>query len=295
MNARPYLTLLIGVLAVSFASVFIRLADAPALVIAASRLILASIILLPFAATKSAENIRHITVREFYLVLLSSFFLAVHFALWITSLSYTTIASSVILVTSHPTIVAILSYFLWHEKLSKLNIAGIAAALVGVAVINYGDFALNPRAVLGDAMALAGSFAVAGYLIIGRQIGKRINALGYLTLVYTCSGLMLLIVLFITGERLSGYSNQTYLMLLLLALVPQLIGHSALNLAVRTLPVTLVSVAILGEPIGATLLGAFILKELPKVNEIAGGLLIIAGIYMVLRKTAPKQPKQNTQ
>ncbi len=286
MNARPYVTLLIGVLAVSFASIFIRIADAPALVIAASRLIIASFVLLPFAAVRSGENIKHISRRELLLVLLSSLFLAIHFALWITSLSYTTIASSVILVTSHPALVAVLSYFLWHEKLSRANLTGLVVALIGVVVINYGDFALNSRALLGDVMALAGSFAVAGYLVIGRQIGKRIDALGYLTLVYSFAGATLLLALLVTGERLSGYSIQTYIMLLLIAIVPQLIGHSALNLAVRTLPVTMVSVAILGEPIGATLLGALILRELPKVNEIAGGLLIMAGIYLVLRPRA---------
>lgn len=284
MNAKPYITLLIGVIAVSFASIFIRLADAPALVIAASRLILASLALLPFAAVSSRVSLSKLTVRDLLLMLLSSLFLALHFGLWITSLSYTTIASSVILVTSHPAFVAILSYFLWKEKLNRLNILGIAVALVGVVIINYGDFSMSSRAVLGDLMALAASFAMGSYLIIGRQLGKRIDALGYLTLIYSGAGLMLLVVLFATGERLSGYSTQTYLMLLLLALVPQLIGHSALNLAVRTLPVTLVSVAILGEPIGASLLGALILHEIPKMNEVAGGILILVGIYLVMRR-----------
>lgn len=284
MNTRPYITLLIGVIAVSFASIFIRLADASPLVIAAARLLFASAVLLPFAAVNSMVSIGKLTVRDLFLIILSSLFLALHFGLWITSLSYTTIASSVILVTSHPAFVAVFSYFLWKERLNRLNVLGIAAALAGVVVINYGDFALSSRAVLGDLMALAASFAMGTYLIIGRQMRKRIDSLGYLTLIYTSAGLMLLLVLLFTGERLSGYSATTYLMFLLLALVPQLIGHSALNLAVRTLPVTLVSVAILGEPIGATLLGALILREMPKVNEIAGGLLILLGIYLVLKK-----------
>ncbi len=284
MNAKPYITLLIGVIAVSFASIFIRLADASPIVIAAARLLFASAVLLPFAAVNSMVSIGKLTMRDLFLIILSSLFLALHFGLWITSLSYTTIASSVILVTSHPAFVAVISYFLWKERLNKLNILGIAAALAGVAVINYGDFALSSRAVLGDLMALAASFAMGAYLIIGRQMRKRIDSLGYLTLIYTGAGLMLLLVLLFTGERLSGYSATTYLMFLLLALVPQLIGHSALNLAVRTLPVTLVSVAILGEPIGATILGALILREMPKINEIAGGVLILLGIYLVMRK-----------
>lgn len=285
MNAKPYITLLIGVVAVSFASIFIRLADAPALVIAASRLIIASLVLLPFAAVRSRVSLSKLAVRDLLLMLLSSLFLALHFGLWITSLSYTTIASSVILVTSHPAFVAVLSYFLWKEKLSKLNVLGLAVALVGVVIINYADFSLSSRAIIGDLMAFAASLAMGSYLIIGRQLGKRIDALGYLTLIYSGAGLLLLVVLLMTGERLSGYSAQTYLMLLLLALIPQLIGHSALNLAVRTLPVTLVSVAILGEPIGATFLAAIFLHEIPKVNEIAGGVLILVGIWLVMKRT----------
>ena len=108
--------------------------------------------------------------------------------------------------------------------------------------------------------------------------------LSYLTVVYTCSAVMLLTVTMLLGHSLFGYSPETYVMLILLALVPQLIGHSCLNLAVRLVPVTLVSVAILGEPVGATLLGWLILDEMPTSNEMIGGLLILGGIFMVMRR-----------
>jgi drug/metabolite transporter (DMT)-like permease len=293
MNKKPYFTLLVGVIAVSFASIFIRLADAPPVVIAAARLLIASLVLLPFAAVRSRVSIGRLTASDLLLVALSSLLLALHFYLWITSLTYTSIASSVILVTSHPAFVAILSYLLWKEKLPRHRLLGISCAMAGVMVINYAGFSLSSRIFRGDLMALAASVAMGSYLIIGRQLGRRIDTLGYLTLIYATAGVLLLSIIIATGQSLAGYSGRTYLMLLLLALIPQLIGHSALNLAVRTLPVTLVSVAILGEPVGATLLGAIILGEWPEFKEIAGGLMIVLGIYLVLRRAPGGSQTQN--
>jgi len=281
---KPYITLLVGVLSVSFAAIFIRLADAPPLVIATYRLTIASVILIPIASIKSMRGLKKLPRRDMLLILLSSVFIALHFALWITSLSYTSIASSVILVTSHPAFVAIVSYFLWGERLSKLTVSGIVVALVGVIVINYGGFTFGPRAILGDLLALIAGFAMGAYLIIGGQLRARIDILSYLTIIYTGAAVILLVATASFGYSFFGYSPLTYLMLILLALVPQLIGHSCLNLAVRLIPVTFVSVAILGEPVGATLLGALILSEMPTVNEIVGGLLVLGGIFMVLRR-----------
>ena len=281
---KPYLTLFVGVLSVSFAAIFIRLADAPPLVIAAYRLTLASVILIPIASTRSMKSLRQLSRRDLLLVLLSSVFIALHFGLWITSLNYTSIASSVILVTSHPAFVAIVSYFLWGERLNKLTTTGIVVALVGVIFINYSGFTFGSRAVLGDLMALVAGFAMGAYLLIGGQLRARIDILSYLTLIYTCSAVILLVATVSSGHSLFGYSPTTYVMLILLALIPQLIGHSCLNLAVRLVPVTFVSVAILGEPVGATLLGSIILNEIPTVNEIAGGLLILGGIFIVMRQ-----------
>jgi drug/metabolite transporter (DMT)-like permease len=223
--------------------------------------------------------------RDGLLLLLSSFFLALHFALWITSLSYTSIASSVILVTCHPAFVAVISYFLWHEVLNRLTIGGMAIAFIGIVLINYGGFDVGGRAILGDVLALVAGFAMGGYLIIGGQLKARIEILPYLTVIYTGAAVILLLATAGLGYSFTGYSGMTYLWMALLAVVPQLIGHSSFNLAVRLIPVTFVSVAILGEPVGATLLGYFILSEVPTVQELVGGLFILAGIFIVLRQT----------
>jgi len=281
---KPYLTLFIGVLAVSFAAIFIRLADAPPLVIATYRLAIASVILIPIASIKSRKSLKKLSRQDILLILLSSIFVALHFGLWITSLSYTSIASSVVLVTAHPAFVVLISYFLWGERVNKLTIGGIVVAIMGVILVNYGGFTFGSRAILGDLLALIAGFSMGAYLIIGRQLRARIDILSYLTILYTCSAVILLIATVSFGYSLSGYSTTTYVMMVLLALVPQLIGHSSLNLAVRLMPVTLVSVTILGEPVGATLLGYFILGEIPTANEIVGGLLILGGIFLVMRR-----------
>jgi drug/metabolite transporter (DMT)-like permease len=281
---KAYLTMFIGVLAVSFAAIFIRLANAPPLVIATYRLAIASVILIPIASVKSLKGLHRLSRRDIFLVLLSSVFLALHFWLWITSLSYTSIASSVVLVTSHPAFVAAISYFLWDERLNKLTIVGIAVALLGVVCINYNGFTFSSQALLGDLLALIAGFSMGAYLIIGGQLRVRIDILTYLTLIYIGAAVILLVATVIAGYSLFGYSPSTYIMLILLALIPQLLGHSCLNLAIRMVPVTLVSVSILGEPVGATLLGYFILKEMPAVGEIIGGLLILGGIFIVIKR-----------
>jgi drug/metabolite transporter (DMT)-like permease len=281
---KPYITLFVGVLAVSFAATFIRLADAPPLVIATYRLAIASIILIPIAAIKSRRSLPQLSRQDILLILLSSVFVALHFGLWITSLSYTSIASSVVLVTAHPAFVAVISYFLWGERLNKLTIGGIVVAFIGVIFINYSGLTFGSQAIVGNLLALIGGFAMGAYLIVGRQLRARIDILSYLTILYTCSAVILLVATVLSGHSLFGYSPTTYLMLILLALVPQLIGHTSINLAVRLIPVTFVSVAILGEPVGAALLGSIILGEIPTANEIAGGFLMLSGIFLVLRQ-----------
>lgn len=282
-GAKPYLILAIGVISVSFAAIFIRLAEAPPLVIATYRLIIASAILIPFNFVRSGWLPKRLSRSDVLLIILASMFIALHFALWITSLSYTSIASSVVIVTSHPLFVAIISYFLWRERLNKKAILGIIIALGGVVLINYGGFLVSPRAIFGDLLALLAAISMGVYLIIGRQLKGRINILPYLTMIYAGAALILLMVTVFSGYSLFNYTSTTYAMLFLLALIPQLIGHSSLNLAVRLIPVTLVSVGILGEPIIAVALGYIILGEGITITEILGSLLTLGGMFIVLR------------
>jgi len=281
-SARLYLSLVFGVVSVSFAAIFIRLADAPSLVIAAYRMSIAAAVITPFYLARSRGLPKGLRRRDILLVLLSAVLLAFHFGMWITSLEYTSIASSVVLATSHPVFVAVLSYFLWRERLNRKAILGIAIALGGVVTINYGGFALSPETIFGDMLALVSAAAIGIYLIIGRHLKERIRLLPYLSAVYGGAALILLTAALISGHSLAGYSANTYLMFLLLALIPQLAGHTFLNQAVRLMPATIVSVAILGEPIGAIILGYMILGEGITIIEAIGSILTLGGISMVM-------------
>jgi len=288
---KQYLALIIGVISVSFAAIFIRLAEAPSLVIAAYRLCLASLIIAPVAWARSRDELRRLSRKQLVLALLSGAFLALHFALWITSLSYTSVATSVVLVTANPIFVAIASYFLFQERLGKQNITGIAIALIGSVLIGYGNWRAGPSPLFGGILALLGALAMAGYLLIGRRLRRSTGLLGYIALVYSAAAILLLIATLAFGYRLVGYSTTTYLMMVLLAVVPQLLGHSSLNWSLGFVPATLVTIAVLGEPIGATALAFLLLNESPTISEIGGGILILAGIFVAFRKgeTLPGQ------
>ena len=275
---RQYLVLAFGVVSVAFAAVFIKLAEAPPLVIAAYRLCLASLVLAPVAWWRARDELRKLGRRQLLMAVASGAFLALHFGLWIASLDYTTVASSVVLVTASPIFVAVASYLLWGEKLTTRITGGIAVSIVGAAVIGFSNWQAGAGSLLGSVLALGGATAVAGYLLIGRRLRQNMGLLSYIFLTYLSAGLVLLTAALVSGQRLTGYPGTTYLMFVLLALVPQLLGHSSLNWALRFVPATMVTIAVLGEPVGATVLAFFILKEVPSWMEIAGGVLILAGI-----------------
>jgi drug/metabolite transporter (DMT)-like permease len=293
------LALIVAILAVSTASIFIRLAqeDAPSLAIAAWRLALASIVLAPFALTRYRGELVRISRRELMLGIASGLFLGLHFATWISSLEYTTVASSVVLVSTGPLWVALLSPFFLNERLSSGAFVGLALALVGGTIIALSGACtwgqglscqslselMAGHSLRGDLLALAGAWAVTGYLIIGRRLRAKINLVPYIFVVYTAAAVSLVITDLILRVPLFGFQPITYLWLLLLALVPQLIGHSTYNWALRFLPAAIVAVTTLGEPIGSATLAYFILDETPTLAVIFGGALILAGIYLAVR------------
>ena len=277
--------LALGVVSVSFAAIFIRLADAPVLVIAAYRLMLASLLINPIAYARSRYDLLHLIKAGLALPLLSGVLLALHFVLWIASLSYTTVASSVVLVTANPVFVALASHFLFREKLSRQVIVGIAVCLAGAALIGYGDWTLGLKPLFGDLLALLGAIAVAGYYLIGRRLRQTTGALSYASIVYSSAALVLLLSALALRYPLLGYSSTTYVMLVLLALIPQTVGHLSLNWSLRFVSATLVAIAVLGEPVGATILALAILHEVPTLTQVLGGILILSGIFVAFHKS----------
>ncbi len=294
-------SLLLAILAVSTASIFIRFAqrEAPSLVIAALRLTIASLVLAPYAAVRSGQELRKITHQDLLLGLLSGSFLVIHFATWITSLEYTSVASSVVLVSTGPLWVALLAPLFLKERLRSQAVLGLVFALIGGTVIGLSDSCtladtltcpplskfLVGRAFTGNLLALIGAWAVAFYLIIGRKLRARLSLTSYIFIVYGMAAVGLIGIMLIAKESPFGYQPVTYLWILLLALIPQLIGHSTYNWALRYLPAAMVSVTTLGEPVGSAILAYFILKESPTVLTIAGGVLILFGIYLTSRNS----------
>lgn len=279
---RLYIFLPIGIIAISTASIFIKLCDAPVLIIATYRLMLASLILSPLACYK--KTWRGWERNALGWLLLSGLLLSLHFALWITSLKYTSVASSVVLVTTHPIFVGIGSWLLLKERMGMGLVLGIALSVLGSGLISYGDTGLSKEALMGDGFALLGAIAASGYLLVGRKMRKDQGLFSYIFPVYSTAGLILILLSLIFRQPFYGYSASTYFYLFLLALVPQLIGHTTFNWALKYLPASIVAVAILGEPIGSTILAFFILGEGLTVWKILGGISIFAGILMALKK-----------
>jgi len=299
-TSRPYLGIGLGLAAVSTASLLIRYAQAdgvPSLVIAAFRLALASLVLAPLALLRHSAELRRLTRRQWALVLTSGVFLGAHFATWITSLAYTTVASSVVLVSTSPLFVAVLAAVLLREKLSRWVLAGLLLTLAGAVVVGVADacgsggcqswqvFAQGSAAG-GDLLALAGALALAIYLIAGRALRPSVSLITYIFTTYATAALVLAAAVAAARLPVTGYPAPAYLWLILLGLVPQLLGHSSFNWALKYLPATYVSITILGEPAGSIVLAALLLHEVPGVVELAGSLLILAGILLASRPTA---------
>lgn len=277
---RLYLFLPIGIIAISTASIFIKLCDAPALTIATYRMAISSLVLIPFAGYKKIW--REWEGSQMGWLLLSGLFLSLHFAFWIASLKYTSVASSVVLVTTHPIFVGIGARIFLNEPLGVPLILGILLSVLGSGLIGYGDFLLTQEALIGDGLALLGAMAASGYFLVGRRMRGQQGLLTYIFPVYSTSGLTLIFLSLLFQKSFIGYSANTYLWMILLALIPQLIGHTTFNWALKFLSASMVAIAILGEPVGSTLLAYLILGERLSVLKILGGVCILSGILIAL-------------
>jgi drug/metabolite transporter (DMT)-like permease len=266
MMTRFFILLPIGIFAISTASIFIKLCEAPVLIIATYRMVLASFMLMPFACYK--KTWRGWEKNELGWFLLSGLFLSLHFAFWIASLKYTSVASSVVLVTTHPIFVGIGGWIFLKEQVGMNLVLGIALSVLGSGLISYGDMVWSKEALMGDGFALLGAIAASGYLLVGRKMRREQDLFAYIFPVYSTAGLILILLSLIFHESFFGYSLPIYFFLFLLALIPQLIGHTTFNWALKYLPASMVAITILGEPIGSTILAYFILGGLRRSSHL---------------------------
>jgi len=280
----------VGIIAISFASIFIRFCnDVPSIMIATYRLTLSSIILILIAKSKgipiSSYNKRHILLG-----MLGGFFLSLHFFFWISSLKFTSVASSVVLVATNPIFVGLFSYLFFKEKQPAEVIIGIILSFSGSIILAVGDCSFqgltdqNPSFLLGDILAFLGAIMASGYLMVGSKLREEMDILPYISMVYTFSAFFLLITSLALGISFIGYKQSSYFYMILLAIVPQLIGHTAFNWALKHLKASMVAIAILGEPIGASILAYFIFGETIKSFQSVGIILIFLAIIISSRK-----------
>ncbi len=282
----PYLVLALGVFAVSWGAILVRLAAVPALVVGAYRLVMASLILTPLTWSRNGEELRRLTRRDLRLILVSGLFLGIHFATWISSLTYTSVASSVVLVNTAPLFVGLAMHFVFREQLPSLMLAGITLATLGGAIIGWDDFRVSGWALWGDILAVLGAVGLAAYFLIGRDLRRRLSLLAYITPTYWTAAVVLTAAMLCSGQNVAGYPLRAYLMILLMSIGPQVIGHSSFNWALGYLSPAFVTVSILGEPIGSSILAHLVLRESPSRLEALGGAVILSGIYLCSRAEA---------
>jgi drug/metabolite transporter (DMT)-like permease len=286
MSPRHLVLLVLGVVAVAFSAIFIRLTEAPPMTIALYRNAIAAALLLPFALARHRDEIRSLTRRQWALAAMAGVLLAAHFATWIPSLDFTTVAASTVLVTTQPLWVATLSYLLFADRLKRGAMIGIAVALAGTAVVSGGDISLSGRAAFGDLLAILGAILAAGYFVTGRALRQRMSLLAYVSICYSVCALVMIPVVAASGQPFIGVRAVDWGLLLLMALVPQILGHTVFNYLLGDVEATVVAIAVMGEPVGATLLALAFFGETPPWTAAAGGALILAGVYVAITSQA---------
>jgi drug/metabolite transporter (DMT)-like permease len=285
------LILFIGILAVSTAAIFIRLSTETAgvrgvrfsLFLAASRLIIAAIALLP-AWRRLITTL--VSPKAYYYATGAGLCLAAHFATWITSLSFTSIAASTTIVTTNPIWVSLLSWLWFKEKPTKFTIVGITVALAGGILIAFGDKGLggsNSNPLLGDLLALVGAWMASLYLLLGREAQRRGLSIGsYVAVAYSTAAILLLPLPWVFGTGYLGYPKLVYLYVFLMAIFSQLVGHTSFNWAVRWIDPTFITLTLLFEPISSSFLGFVLFKEVPPALVLLGGLAILIGVAIAV-------------
>lgn len=283
-SLSPWAALAVAAVAVSWAGPLVRLAEAPALPMAAWRMVFSMALIAAVLAVRGSVlgGVR-LKRGEVGLAFLAGVLLAGHFWSWIASVRYTTVASSVVLVSLQPFIIAVLSAALLRERPDRWQWAGIAVAVSGAVVVGWGDFALGPRALLGDALAFLAAWLVSGYYLVGRVLRRKLDLWAYVAVVYGVAATLLMVTALLSpGVPLTGFPMGDWLVFLALAAGPMMLGHTGVNYSIRYVPAYVANLFILGEPVGATLIAWLLpaIREVPPVQTIWGGVLILVGIVL---------------
>ncbi|QTD42672.1 DMT family transporter [Sporosarcina sp. Te-1] len=279
---HPYIPIIIGVISVALSAIFVKLATADSGVIAFYRMLFSVILMLPLFLLKYRRELFRLSRKDWTFSAIAGIFLAFHFILWFESLNYTSVASSTVLVTLQPIFALAGTYFFFKEKLSLKTITSAAIAIAGSIIISWSDFKVSGTAFYGDMLALAGCALITAYLLFGQEVRKRLSLITYTFVLYSISTITLFFYVLIKGESFGPYDASNWFWFFLLALIPNLFGHSLFNWAVKYVSTNVISIAILFEPVGAAILAYYIFQETLSISQIAGGIVVISGIVLFI-------------
>lgn len=277
--------LLVGVIAVSFSSIFVKWSTAPASIQGMYRLLFTVLFMLPFGIKRVAE-LRAISKRNWLLLGASGFFLALHFLLWMGSLSYTTVSSSTIILAIEPVFIWCGAYFLFKERISSFAKLGMLIAVIGAALIGWGDVGISSANLYGDLLSFLGTIAVAVHMLIGQKLLSQVSPYVYNLIVFSSAVVVFALYNVSLGVSFTNYNDREWGIFLLLAIIPTVFGHMLFNWLLQYISATTVSMSILGEPIGASLLAFLLLNETMSIVQISGGLMAIMGMIIFMRVTS---------
>lgn len=300
MENKPYIVLFISVVSVSFAAIFIvSLEDTHPLSIALYRLVFTTLLIFPFVILrkKTRDELRELPRSTLIIMIGIGLILAAHFSLWITSLKITSVASSVILVTAHPLLVGPVSHFFLKEKLSMINTIGIVLSVVGVIVLVYGNYGFSSMmldTLEGNLLAILGGVAAGFYILGGRKIRKTVSIGSYAFVVYVSSTIALFIICLLFNAPVYNLDVRAYGIIFLMAVVAGIFGHTLYNWSLKYVRASLASVALLGEPIGSSLLAFTIpwISQVPSKFTIIGGGVILLGVYLTSESSINNETNQ---
>lgn len=280
MKINPYIPIVIGVISVSLSAIFVKLATADAGVIAFYRMLFSVLIMLPFFLREHRHELHMLSKKDWSFSAIAGIFLAFHFILWFESLNFTSVASSTVLVTMQPLFAFVGTYLFFKEKITGQTLVAGLIAICGSFLIGWGDFRVSGDALYGDMLALIACALITGYLLFGQDVRQRVSLMTYTMIVYSASTITLFFYVLIKGESFGPYSAENWLLFLLLAIVPNLLGHTLFNWAIAYVSTNVISIAILFEPVGAAILAYFIFSETISALQAIGATIILLGITL---------------
>lgn len=274
---HPYLLLFISILSISISSILIKSSETPTSVAGMYRLFITVILMLPFVPWKSLRNLK-MSKKDWSVVLLAGLFLGLHFLFWMESLVHTSVASSMVILSLQPLFVMLGSYFIFKEQANMVTILCLVTALAGSVIIAWGDIGVSREALIGDGLSLLGTIAVSAYMLAGQKVSHKIDANVYSVIVFFFAGIVLLIYSLINHISLTGYNTSDWMYFLLLAIIPTIFGQFLINLLLKSLGATTLSVGIIGEPVLAIILAFVFLGETISLFQFIGGMMTVLGM-----------------